>query len=261
MSRQNHNPAYSMRAFARSLSLNGAQLSRVLNKKQGLSESSAIRIAKSIGYNEKEIESFVLMVMASDARSKTSRQSAKNKLKKIQTEFLLNSSIDLDTEDYEILREWYNIAILELMELETFESNYSWIAKELEITELQVKMAIEKLLELKLIEFKNNKYIKTQKILKIDKNVPSSLMKDYYDQLLSKAKRSIYFQSRDERHLNSVTVSLDEEDFELLRDEIENFRSKFNLMAEELSSRKGKKRSSVYCLTTQFFRINKKEHL
>ena len=81
-------------------------------------------------------------------------------------------------------------------------------------------------------------------------------MKNYYDQLLVKAKESIFLQSMDDRHLSSVIISLNEKDIKILNEEIDKFRSHFNSLAESLANKKGKKREDVYCLTTQFFKIN-----
>jgi len=254
--RQKINTSYSLRAFAKSLGLSNSQLSRILNEKQGLSIKKAKCIAEKLGFNKHEDQIFCLMVQSKDARSKKERDKALEKLQEINNKSLKSSSKELPLEDYELLREWYNIAILELMDTEGFSSNPSWISKELGITSFLVKESIKKLLNLGVVENQSGQLKKTQRILKISQSIPSDLMKNYYDQLLSRAKESIRLQSMEERHLSSVTISLDEDDIQVLSGEIDKFRSHFNTMAESLAYKKGKKRKAVYSLTTQFFKIN-----
>lgn len=252
--RQKVNPAYSLRAFAQSIGLSNSQLSRVLNSKQGLSLEKAKNIAAQVGFSEEETDIFCLMVQATDARSKKERDEAHTKLEDIQIQKM--TSKDLGLQDYEILRDWYNIAILELMDTHSFSGKPEWIAKQIGITPLLAEESIKKLLDIGVIESISGEIKKTQKILKINKSTPSDLMKNYYEQLLIKAKESIFLQSIDDRHLSSVTISLDEQDIKTLNKEIDKFRSHFNSLAESLANKKGKKRKNVYCLTTQFFKIN-----
>lgn len=255
--RQKINPSYSMRAFAGSIGLSNSQLSRVLCGKQGLSFKKAQHIASKIGLNQKETNIFCLMVQASDARSKVDRDQANEALKSMQTVEQDTSARDLKVQDYDILKEWYNIAILELVSSHNFSKKPEWISKQVGITPLLAKESLNKLLRLGVIASKSGKLQRTQKILKISDSTPSDLMKNYYNQLLDKAKESIYLQNIEERHLSSVTISLDDQDIQTLNQEIETFRSHFNRLAESLANKKGKKRTSVYCLTTQFFKINK----
>ena len=170
--RQKVNASYSLRAFAKSIGLSNSQLSRILNEKQGLSIEKAKHVAEKIGFNKKEEQVFCLMVQATDARSKKQRDIAINELKSLNAKSFDSTSKELTLQDYEILREWYNIAILELIETDNFLSDPVWIAKQLGITHLLAKESLKKLLKLGVIEENNGQYQKTQKILKIDQSTP-----------------------------------------------------------------------------------------
>ncbi len=255
--RQKINSKYSLRAFSRSLDFDSARLSRVLNGKQGLSLTAANTLAKKIGFSESETEIFTLMVLSSDARSKKVRTESKFKLLSLRKTSGWSQK-DLKVKDYEILREWYNIAILEMVELDRFINDEKWIADELDITPLLVRKSLSKLLKIGVLKEKHGKLFKTQKILKIDPGIAHDFMKSFYEQLLQKAKESIYMQNLRERHLTSVTICLDKQDVEVLAEEINKFRSKFNELAESLAKNK-KKKHHVYCLTTQFFKLDKGE--
>lgn len=254
--RQKVNPDYSLRSFATSIGLDSPQLSRILNKKQGLSTESARRVARRLGFNENEEEHFCLMARASDARSKKDRDLAVMRLEKLLESSSSLSSKDLELKDYEILRDWYNVAILELIDVKGFKNDPSWIARRLGITLQMAKSSLETLEKIGVVSDVGGSLRKTQKILKIGNGTPSDLLKNYYQQLLAKAKDSIYLQSVDKRHLSSVTISLDPADIKILNEEIDKFKSNFNKKAEMLASKKGKEKKEVYCLTTQFFSLN-----
>ncbi len=74
------NPRYSLRAFARDIGISPSRLSAILKGRQGLSESSASRIAAKLGWEGEAAERFVLMVLAADSRSKGRRTEALNRL-------------------------------------------------------------------------------------------------------------------------------------------------------------------------------------
>jgi uncharacterized protein (TIGR02147 family) len=253
--RQRVNSNYSLRAFAKSLDVDSGRLSRVLNGKQGLSVKVARDISQSIGFSQELSEMFCLMVKADDSRSKKKRLEAKSELIKVMGKSQ-DGEKSLALEDYEILSDWYNIAILEAVELEQFQNDPQWIAKEFAITPLLAKKALDKLQQIGVLKLEKGKLVKTQKILKIDQKIADDLMKKFYEQILTKSQESIYLQNYNERFLSSVSFALDSQDLEILNEEINNFRTKFNKLTEQLASKPGRKKEQVYCFSTQLFKLN-----
>src|SRR5690348_2524504 len=84
--RQQLNSRYSLRAYARDLRISFSRLSQVLRHKQGLSEKSAIAIAKQLKLSQAEADHFCTLVLSADARSKQQRRAALAKLQNLYSE-------------------------------------------------------------------------------------------------------------------------------------------------------------------------------
>ena len=115
---------------------------------------------------------------------------------------------------------------------------------------------MDKLQQIGVLKLEKGKLVKTQKILKIDQKIADDLMKKFYEQILTKSQESIYLQNYNERFLSSVSFALDSQDLEILNEEINNFRTKFNKLTEQLASKPGRKKEQVYCFSTQLFKLN-----
>src|SRR5690606_12528133 len=146
--RLGRNPRYSLRAFARDLGLGPTRLSEILSGKQGLSSLSAQKIAQKMGLSREESEIFVLQVESQHGRSALSREMAKEKLKKIA----LIPDRSLNPDLFHIIAEWYHLAILELTRLKGFQSNSNWIAERLNLSVMEVDLALKRLLSLNLLK-------------------------------------------------------------------------------------------------------------
>lgn len=238
------NPRYSLRAFARDLGISPPRLSHILNGKKGLSLESALKIAKSLSLTDEETKFFCTSVEAKHSRSKLVREKAEQKFKEIQSQYK-----DLNVEHFKIISDWYHFAIMELTLVEDFKSDSKWIAKTLNISELQVKDAIERLLKMDMIEIDMNSNLRiTGNFFADPKGVPSQGLRHFHKQLLEKATQSLEFQTLDQRDVSSIVVAIDENDIPWVKQEIKNFRTRLD---KKLSS--ARKKTKVYNLGIQFF--------
>jgi hypothetical protein len=80
--RQTLCPHYSVRDFAKDIGLSPAHMSRVLNKKRGLSKTSAIKVVAALGLNSYKGSRFVFHVQALSARRLGMRFLARQGLKR-----------------------------------------------------------------------------------------------------------------------------------------------------------------------------------
>lgn len=78
-----NNPHYSMRAFARDLKLSPASMSYIMNGKNGMSATTAKRVADALGLNDQEKEIFCTLAQLR-GRSQVSRSLAQKKLIQLQ---------------------------------------------------------------------------------------------------------------------------------------------------------------------------------
>jgi transcriptional regulator with XRE-family HTH domain len=95
-SRQNRNPNYSLRSFARDLGLSAPRLSDVLRGRYGLSRSAAAAIADRLHLDPAAAEHLCDLVEASHGRSRYSRANARARLHERQnSEPMQNFKIQL----------------------------------------------------------------------------------------------------------------------------------------------------------------------
>lgn len=83
-------------------------------------------------------------------------------------------------------------------------------------------------------------------------DIPSDGLKKHHEQIISKLRQSIYFQSVDQRDLSAMTIAIDDADIPLAKEMIRKFCSE---LATTLGS-SSKKKNAVYCFSTQLFQLD-----
>lgn len=244
------NPRYSLRGFARDLDLSPSRLVEVINYKRGFSSAAAEKISERLGLSEAEKQLLVTQVQSIHGRSKTIRKLAASRLKQIRNTSV--SQIRMDA--FEAISNWYHYSILELTKLSEFNSSVDWIAKRLEISKVEVELALERLKRLGMLVESNRKLSVAKDFVASPAEIPSDSIKKHHDQIIGKAKSAVYTQSVEERDLSATTFAIDTASIPCAKKLIKEFRRK---LAAELESVPVK--NQVYCFSTQFFRLDQKE--
>lgn len=244
-SRKLRNTRYSLRSFAESLGLPPSRLSRILSKKAGLSAKSAKEISYRLGLDLNQREIFVTLVEAEHARSPLLRKNALDKISQWQS-----SSKNLDLEKFAIIKNWYYFSILELTELDDFNSSHDWIAFKLGIDTETVGNAIATLIKLDLLQLVNNKLVQTYKELSTPNGIPSKTLREHHRQIMMKTIDKIDVVPLEERCLNSTTMAIDVSKMKEAKKYIKEFRDKFSVEMQNSDSK-----NAVYNLSIQFFPI------
>ena len=250
--RMTRNPRYSLRAFAKDMKMAPALLSDILNGKCGLSRTSATKIAQKLGLTKVETEVFCDLVESKHARSKTSREQASLRLKERATQGIVLKFLTLDQETFSLLSDWYHLAILELMKIAQFKSDPQWIAKRLELSVHQVKLALMRMESLGVIEKKNGELVATSAHFHTPDGVPSQALKLHHEQFLKKANEALYTQSLEERDFRGLTIKCNKKNVEKVRAKLKKV---LNELDAELSD--DPNGDEVYQLSVQFFCLTK----
>lgn len=240
--RCHRNPKYSLRAFARDLKFAPARLSDVLNGKKGLSRAAALSVAKVLGMSESETARFCDLVDSQHGRSHAAREQAQKRLAQSPPQA---HSLTIDA--FRVIADWYHFAILELLKLDNYRNDLSWMAKALDLTELQVSEALGRLERLELIEKRKSRYHPTGAYVSSPDGVPSEALKKFHEQLLKKALDALYLQSVEERDFSAMLMPVALKDVPLARRRIRDFSRK---LCKELTSVETV--DSVYSLSVQF---------
>lgn len=247
------NPLYSLRAFARDLSLHPARLSDILRARYGLSTDAAAKIAQKLGFGAAEAKRFCDLVELAHGRNKIMREAARARLAAGSP----NNYQQLSMDAFSVIADWYHYAILELTLVSNFKSDTAWIARTLGINEVVAKAAVERLLRLELLALdETGRLHATDCMTASPDGVPSEAVKRFHEQILQKASTAVRLQSVEERDLSSVILAIDSSEMAEAKAMIKDFRRSFDKrFGGAASSRKNR----VYALAIQFFNLQETE--
>ncbi|AUN99403.1 TIGR02147 family protein [Bacteriovorax stolpii] len=230
------NPQFSLRAFAKMVDVSPAVLSRVLSGKRKMTFNLATRIADALHMGPMERETLYSFF--------TDPQTVEEKTDRHEKEL----SIDC----FNAMKEWYHYGITQLLFMQSFQEDPKWIAKMLSITELEAKMAIERLLRLGILDRdEEGKLFRTSTHLSTSTDIASAGIRHFQKQILEKSIESLEKDPLLERDITSITVAINEERIPEAKKEIMKFRKR---MAEFLGE--GEK-TRVYNLGVHLIPLSK----
>lgn len=129
---------------------------------------------------------------------------------------------------YTFFSHWYLVAVRELVALPTFKEDSAWIASQLrgKITRTQAQEAMEHLSRLGLIQ-KNEKgcWCQTHPIVNTTEDTFTLVIHKFYLEMIDRAREALKEDPYDQRHCQSVTLSMDTAKLPDLVQAISNFRS------------------------------------
>lgn len=228
------NPQFSLRAFARLVEVSPAVLSRILSGKRKLTFNLAVRIADALTLGPMERETlYSFFTTNSDAREDRHEK-------------------ELSIDCFNAMKEWYHYGITQLLYVSEFQEDPKWIAKMLSITELEAKLAIDRLLRLEILDRDDNgRLYRTATHLSTTTDIASAGIRHFQKQILEKSIKSLEEDSILERDITSITIAINEERLKEAKAEIKKFRMK---MSEFLSE--GEK-TRVYNLGVHLIPLSK----
>jgi uncharacterized protein (TIGR02147 family) len=239
-----------MRAFARDLGLAPSRLCELFQKRSHLSPRNARRICEKLSLNHGEQEYFCKMVEASASRSPTLRKEAKKLIRRIQGE---KRPRHLTDGEFSPISEWYHLVLIELAVQGKLTTDHAKTAKSMNLTELQVRLGVEKLIENGFL-MQDGKSFRSNEIgLFAGDEGASASVRRFHEQIMSLAKEKLSLLSMKERDFNLRYVSLSEKQYQLLMKKIRVF---LDEILEE-GGREAEKQNDVYALAVQLFKVTK----
>lgn len=217
------NEHYSVRAFARDLSLDSSTLVKIMSGKRNPSSKNLTLILDHLGLTVTEIEDFTFQY------------------KKI------NSDV------FTIIADWEHFAILDLVLVPGISSDRDLISKKIGMSIHKTNKVIERLLRYGLLieqkgELKKTNLFLTNQLEGID---TSSAMKEYQRQVLGLGMSAIDSIEQDLKDITSITIATTPKNLAIAREEIKKFRRSLCSRLED-----GEK-TDVYQLAIQYFPLTK----
>jgi uncharacterized protein (TIGR02147 family) len=242
---------YSQRAFAKDLHISSSRLSEVLKGRCGLSEDSAMAIARVLGYSKAEAEAFVLMIDSRHARSPAKRRLAKSRLQHLRQ---LSRLRKLEPEEIETLTDWRAYVLMELAtqseDDKGFDLNSRRWMPELGLTRETGEALVARMVAAGLVR-RDGSYLKVNdEWTDASSSIPSAAIRKYHREMIEKALASIEDQPMNERELSSCIVGVRRDDLPKAKARIQDFVRTFTVEFGTAPSRE-----TVYGLSLQFFSL------
>lgn len=210
-----HQQGFSHRAFMAKTGMSGPNyFKRVMEGAHNLTENSIPRFAAALGLAEPEAEYFRNLVYFNQAGT----LDAKDKyfgilmdLKSPRSHWLLEKA------QYEYYKDWYNVAIREMLSFFPYDGNAAEMGKRLAppVPPKQVKQAVRLMEGLGLIaKGEDGIYRATAKFILTDADVQSLFVPKFHQAMTRMAGEAITRFPKDERYFSSSTVSLSERTYQ-----------------------------------------------
>jgi uncharacterized protein (TIGR02147 family) len=178
--KQEFNPAYSLRAFARDLKVSPSYVSLVLSGKKKLSAKTLERAIAVLDLDDNAAMNLKRMMAAESPEGKMLLENS--------LEQGSRSSVQgyrpLPKGKISLLHRWYYVAVLDLMTCSGFRSDIDWISKRLGITLDEVREAIFALERLKLIQVTDGSWKKASPKVRIPTTQSQSEVREFHRQMI-----------------------------------------------------------------------------
>jgi uncharacterized protein (TIGR02147 family) len=243
--RRERNPALSLRSFARFLKVSPGRLSEILSGKRQISAEMADKIADRLGLNPEVRQVFLQSVF------NRKRASVRSRFEQTRLQPTVEYQ-QLSMDAFHIISDWYHFAILNLRDCDDFKCGETWIAERLNLNTSEVKLALNRLERIGMIEWKKNMWYRTQAHIATSDGVFSAGLKKGHRGILEKALASLDDVEPIDRDNTNMTMAIDPAKMPKAKEAIKKFRRKFTKDFEM-----GGSRTEVYTLAIQFFPLTK----
>lgn len=234
------NPRYSLRSFSKLLGIPSGRLSEFMSGKRRLTARMGIRISEHLGYAPEKHDEFMSRIQTvnqPEVRTAEADSSTHERRKEIDS--------------FHLISEWYHLAILSLMKIQDFESDYKWISQRLGISTVEVREALERMVRLGLVEVDKGQWTRCPENLSYLPNNASSAVRRFHGQHLEKAGVALEEVPKECRDFSSITMAINPDKLEVANKKIRDFRRQ---LSDELESEDA---TEVYTLGIQLYPLSK----
>lgn len=226
--RKKINSSYSLRSFARDLSISASNLSEILNNKHGISVKNAYKVIGKLGLEGNDKEFF---------------------LQSIRRKKLSNIGSKLSINNFNLISDWEYLAISEYSQLTNSVCTIETVANAFDISINRSEHCLEKLLELEILKKKGVEYFHTGKAFVVSSELPSLAIRNYHKQILQKAQKALDTKLNKEREFSSNVVSIKKDSLPEAKEFLIEMRREFE---KKFSNTSG---DSIYNLSIQYFEL------
>ena len=244
------NPHYSLRSFAKDLTLAPSSLSEILNRKSGMSRVTATKVAKQLGYTEKESSYFCDLVLAEDGRTPDVRRNASDRVgKQWQEKNVAPIAID----QFTLISDWYHFAILEYISMKGNSCGPQDVANDLKLDLPTVHDALERLVRVGQLRCVGpHRFEPMHPAATAGTDVSSRAIKNFHSGILVRANQALQTQAVAEREFITTIMAFS-------RQRLPEVKTFLRRVHDEFIKEFGKSSDAndVTCLSMEFFSLLK----
>lgn len=251
--KRGNNPNYSLRAFARDLSISPSRLSEIMSGKGNLSRKKADTIAKKLKFTPAKRQYFFDLIDSVAADSLDVRTKALERVQFVAEEKL---ACYFSNPTFEPIATWQHIAVWSFLFLPVFDGDCLTIARSLKIDIFDVYNILQRLQTAGLISHQEGRWKPIVDEFSSGDDVPSATIRKYHDTVSALGRKSIEQQTVNERHLESLILPFKSSRIAEIGGRIGNF---VQSLAKEFGE--DAEGDSVYAMSLQFFRLSEKPQI
>jgi uncharacterized protein (TIGR02147 family) len=243
------NKNFSFRFFSKTAGFKSPNILKlVMDGDRNIAPGSIDKFVKAFKMSKDEAAFFKNLVHLNQAKTTVEKQSFAEEILKQKA---FRKSQPLKESQYQFFSKWYYVVIREMVAMENFKEDYTWIARQLRprITASEAKTAVEQLLILGLIARENHgKLIQTDRNVATPDEVTASSIAACHRELMKVASLSIDTIPRNQRDISAIAIAVNEEASLKIKEKIQKFRKEIMDLAAQ-----GGEPDRVYQLNFQFF--------
>lgn len=257
-SRKKENPNYSYRLFNAKAGVKSSSfLKLVIDGKRNLGDDGIQAVCRGFSLDDKPSAFFSNLVKFNQSKSHNQREYYFEKMLKQAP----SEKSFLNPDAYELFQNWYYIAVLELLRIDTKDKkDVHWIARNINpsIGTRLVKRVLVTLKKLDLIDVTvEGGIVRKSSSLATPDEVKSLALCRYYQEINQLAAAKVVDQDSDKREFSSLTIAMSKKDFDLVKQETREFRKRIHSLIENSNQKPSTKKTILAHIGFQMFSLNK----
>ncbi len=230
LNRRRKNPKYSMRAFARDLSLTQGRLWELIHGRYIPGPKVTERISELLKLTPEDKIRMQTLIAAEKAQPVSTLRA-------------------MSSDEFAIISDWEHLAILNLLPTKGFDHTINSIVSRLQISVLQAEGALNRLIDQGLVVEENGRWVPAFTNTTTQNEIPSEVIREFHRQMISRSMTSLQRDSVDTRSITSMVFPANVKNLAKAKKII----SEFNVRMAELMD-KGDA-TEVYSLAVQLVPI------
>ncbi len=243
---------FSHRAFVRMCGFSSPNfLKLVIDGKRNLGNTAKQKLISAICNNKNEKEYLAALIDLEQARSIEEKNQELVTISRLRHRKNIKT---IDVDQYEYLSKWQNVAIRELVALDDFQENATWINAKLgtDLSEHTIKNIFEKLIKLNILKRDTTgRLIQTDSNVVCEPKIFSVAVNNYHREMLQKAADAIETSKSADRDITGLTVTIDRKAYEEIVRTIKECRERIHHIASTSTSK-----DAVYQVGFQTFNLS-----